>query len=74
MLREDRILGLDLGTNSLGWALLHCNPETKEITGLIDAGSRVFEAGMDGDIATGRAESRCADSAVQNNSKSPFAV
>ena len=61
MLREDRILGLDLGTNSLGWALLKCNPETKEITGLIDAGSRVFEAGMDGDIATGRAESRCAE-------------
>ena len=61
MLKEDRILGLDLGTNSLGWALLQCNPETKEITGLIDAGSRVFEAGMDGDIATGRAESRCAE-------------
>lgn len=59
-MREDTILGIDLGTNSLGWALLKCDPETKDITGLIDAGSRVFEAGMDGDITTGRAESRCA--------------
>ncbi|MCK5131944.1 MAG: type II CRISPR RNA-guided endonuclease Cas9 [Candidatus Sabulitectum sp.] len=61
MLKEDKILGLDLGTNSLGWALLGCDPKTKEITGLIDAGSRVFEAGMDGDISSGRAESRCAE-------------
>ena len=60
MLQEDRILGLDLGTNSLGWALLKCDPATKNITGIIDAGSRVFEAGMDGDIVKGRAESRCA--------------
>ena len=60
-MREDLILGLDLGTNSLGWALLSCIPETKEITGIVDAGSRVFEAGMDGDISSGRAESRCAE-------------
>jgi len=61
MMREDRILGLDLGTNSLGWALLACDPQTKDITGLVATGSRVFEAGMNGDIASGRAESRCAE-------------
>lgn len=60
-MREDLILGLDLGTNSLGWALLKCDTESKtEIKGIVDAGVRIFEAGMKGDIASGKAESRCA--------------
>ena len=52
----DYILGIDLGTNSVGWAMV----------GLIDgephhllrAGVRVFDAGMEGDLASGREESR----------------
>ena len=42
-------LGLDLGTNSLGWCLL--SAEAGRPTGLIAAGARAFEAGMEGDIS-----------------------
>lgn len=61
VMKEDMILGIDLGANSIGWALLACDPASKEVTGLVDAGSRIFEAGMIGDISSGRAESRCAE-------------
>jgi CRISPR-associated endonuclease Csn1 len=50
------ILGLDLGTNSLGWALV--GPVGGDPHHLIRAGARVFEAGVQGDIASGREESR----------------
>ena len=60
-MREDRILGIDLGANSIGWALLECDPVTNEVTGIVDAGARIFEAGMKGDIESGRTESRCAE-------------
>lgn len=46
-----KVLGLDLGTNSLGWAIL----EEKK---LIAAGVRVFEAGMEGNLLDGTQESR----------------
>ena len=49
--KEKIILGLDVGTNSIGWALL---TETK----IVDVGVRIFEAGMEGDIKSGREESR----------------
>ncbi len=58
---DDLVLGLDLGTNSLGWALLRKEVGSNQPTHIVDAGVRVFEAGMDGDIASGRAESRCAE-------------
>lgn len=44
------VLGLDLGPNSIGWALLSANFENGEQvkeTGLIAAGVRVFEEGVD---------------------------
>lgn len=46
------VLGLDLGTNSLGWALI------KPDGGIRASGVRVFEAGAEGDIASGRDQSR----------------
>jgi CRISPR-associated endonuclease Csn1 len=50
------VLGLDLGSNSLGWSLIE---HDKGSAGkIIDMGVRVFEAGMEGDIERGRAESR----------------
>ena len=58
---DELVLGLDLGTNSLGWALLKKEADSKQPNQIIDAGVRVFEAGMEGDIASGRAESRCAE-------------
>lgn len=42
---QPTILGLDLGAQSLGWILLSAD-EKGEPTGIIDAGSRVFEAGI----------------------------
>ncbi len=53
---RERILGIDLGSNSIGWALLQY--DDGQPTSIIDCGVRVFEAGMDGNIDTGQAESR----------------
>ncbi len=52
----DFVLGIDLGTNSLGWAMVRL--VDGEPAGLIRAGVRVFEAGMEGDLESGREESR----------------
>ena len=49
-------LGLDIGANSVGWAVLESDAGNG--AGLIAAGARVFEAGTEGDIATGRDQSR----------------
>ncbi|MEW6413438.1 MAG: type II CRISPR RNA-guided endonuclease Cas9 [Candidatus Zixiibacteriota bacterium] len=53
------ILGLDLGPNSIGWAIIgqHDNsPDT-----LVDTGVRIFSAGLDGLEADGKGKSRNAD-------------
>ncbi|MFH0937844.1 MAG: type II CRISPR RNA-guided endonuclease Cas9 [Planctomycetota bacterium] len=47
------ILGLDAGVGSIGWAML--NADSKSI---LRTGVRVFEAGVEGDIESGRDESR----------------
>ncbi|MDE2039238.1 MAG: type II CRISPR RNA-guided endonuclease Cas9 [Elusimicrobia bacterium] len=44
------VLGLDIGTNSLGWALVKGE---REILGM---GVRVFKAGSEGDISSGKDE------------------
>jgi len=52
-------LGIDLGSNSLGWAIVL--EENEKPTGLVDAGVRVFEAGVDesrGTIERGKDASR----------------
>ncbi|GMU94239.1 MAG: hypothetical protein AMXMBFR4_32970 [Candidatus Hydrogenedentota bacterium] len=53
---RERILGIDLGTNSIGWALLEF--EDTQPKGIVAAGVRVFEAGVEGDIQSGKDESR----------------
>ncbi|MHB1763855.1 MAG: type II CRISPR RNA-guided endonuclease Cas9 [Acidimicrobiales bacterium] len=50
-------LGIDLGTNSVGWAAVRLNHE-KSPVGLIGAGVRIFAQGTEGDIASGRDASR----------------
>lgn len=55
--KGDRILGLDLGTNSLGWALLEVDSEGIP-NRIIDLGVRIFPAGVEGDLASGRDEPR----------------
>ncbi len=52
----DFVLGIDLGTNSVGWAMIGL--VDGEPAKLIRAGVRVFEAGMDGDLESGQEESR----------------
>ncbi len=51
------VLGIDLGTNSLGWAMVVLSPQAQP-TGLVRCGVRIFEAGMEGDIESGQEESR----------------
>ncbi len=54
------ILGLDLGTNSVGWALLRCDA-TGSPCGIEKLGVRIFEAGTDGtatDFRKGKDSSR----------------
>jgi CRISPR-associated endonuclease Csn1 len=50
------VLGIDLGTNSLGWAMIGL--EGGKAARLIRCGVRIFEAGMDGNIESGQEESR----------------
>ncbi|MDE3180077.1 MAG: type II CRISPR RNA-guided endonuclease Cas9 [Acidobacteriota bacterium] len=52
----DYVLGIDLGTNSLGWAIIGLAGGAP--SSLIRCGARLFDAGMDGDIASGNEESR----------------
>ena len=56
---ERTVLGLDLGANSVGWALV--GYENGEPAQIVDMGVRIFEAGTDGDIASGRDESRAVE-------------
>ena len=54
---EKTILGLDLGAASVGWALIRKkSPATSG--SIIACGSRIFPAGVDGDMAGGSEESR----------------
>lgn len=51
-------LGLDLGITSIGWAYISEEDGKFELNGW---GSRIFEAGMDDDIDSGKGVSRCAE-------------
>jgi CRISPR-associated endonuclease Csn1 len=52
----DYVLGIDLGTNSVGWAIVEWHDGGP--AGLLRAGSRVFDAGMDVDNKSGKETSR----------------
>ncbi len=56
------VLGLDIGTNSIGWAILEVEVSGKDgrlkPLGVKRTGARVFEAGVEGDIESGKEESR----------------
>ncbi len=61
MASEDKysVLGLDLGSNSVGWAILEYTGG--QPTALIDCGVRVFDAGTEGDVESGRDTARGAE-------------
>ncbi len=54
--QDDFVLGIDLGANSVGWAIVR-RAKAKPAS-LVGAGARVFEAGMEGMLDAGREESR----------------
>ncbi|RIK09909.1 MAG: type II CRISPR RNA-guided endonuclease Cas9 [Acidobacteria bacterium] len=54
------ILGLDLGTNSIGWAAIGLDSDGNP-SRIIRTGVRVFPAGTDGDISTGNDASRAVE-------------
>jgi len=47
-------VGLDIGANSIGWTVFSCagkdEGDYKQMTGLLDAGVRVFEEGVEGGL------------------------
>lgn len=60
------VLGLDLGSASLGWAMIALNPANDPIS-LIRTGVRIFEPGVDGtslDIQEGKDQSKAVDRRV----------
>jgi len=52
----DYILGLDIGANSVGWAVI--GVEQGKPARLVRTGVRVFDAGVEGNFESGHAESR----------------
>lgn len=59
--RIQYILGLDLGTSSIGWACIGLAGDGKQIPDqILDAGVRIFEAGVEGDVEQGKDSSRAA--------------
>ncbi|MFA5706663.1 MAG: hypothetical protein WDA41_09950, partial [Candidatus Neomarinimicrobiota bacterium] len=73
-----RILGLDLGTNSIGWAIIDANMDdtekVQEYHSIIDSGVRIFPEGIDPDtIGTGeREKSRNAERREHRQSRRLF--
>jgi CRISPR-associated endonuclease Csn1 len=53
---QQKVLGLDLGSNSIGWALL--NEENAQATEIIDLGSRIFIKAVEDKIPTPKNEKR----------------
>ena len=53
---EPFVLGIDLGVASIGWALLRL--EGGSPASLLDLGAHCFDAAVEGDVASGRDESR----------------
>jgi len=52
-----KILGLDLGTNSIGWALFEGNEQKKPVK-LIDLGVRIFQRAVEDKTPTPKNHAR----------------
>ena len=46
------VLGLDIGTNSIGWALIDTDPTTGRAVGIRDCGVRIFQEAVDAKTRT----------------------
>lgn len=58
--KEGAVLGLDIGANSVGWALLkgHYDHQRLKPDSTIASGVRIFEAGIEGNLEQGRDEAK----------------
>ena len=56
--KQRYILGLDIGTNSIGWAILGLNGKDPE--SVIKTGSRIFSEAVEGDIERGQDQPKSA--------------
>jgi CRISPR-associated endonuclease Csn1 len=59
--KQPVILGIDLGAKSIGWAVMAADVDEAghlEPVGLLNAGARCFEAGVDGNLEQGKDEAR----------------
>ena len=66
--KQPVILGIDLGAKSIGWAVMACDVDEAgrlEPSGLLNAGSRCFEAGVDGNLDQGKDEARAVTRRIQ---------
>ncbi len=66
--KQPVILGIDLGAKSIGWAVMACDVDEAgrlEPSGLLNAGSRCFEAGVDGNLDQGKDEARAVARRIQ---------
>lgn len=65
IMKDKNILGLDLGTNSIGWAVVNATSEEDgmKMSEILDAGSRILpmDAAMLGKFATGNTISQTAE-------------
>lgn len=55
--RNDFTLGLDIGTNSIGWAFIGCDDDQEQI-GLIGCGARIFQEAVDVKTKTPKNQAR----------------
>lgn len=53
-----QVLGLDLGSGSVGWALVEFDAEERQPLRIVDMGSRIFDPAVDGDLEQGKEEAR----------------
>jgi CRISPR-associated endonuclease Csn1 len=66
---KEVILGIDLGTNSVGWAALSCAPDKENDSELLDAGVRIYESALSGLEKDGVGESKCANRRVKRGQR-----
>lgn len=66
---RDFTLGLDIGSNSIGWALIDSNPNSAQI---IDLGVRVFPEGVDRDKQGGEVSKNAARRAARSARRNRF--
>ena len=63
-IKKRKVLGLDLGSNSIGWALLE--EVDKRPQSIIDLGSRIFNKAVEDKIPTPKNVSRRNEMSVKN--------